>query len=169
MKKTVNANGPDKGSEIIRKLIKGAENACKEYIELSGNPFPGFAPESFVQAGAARALKKLESTWVVLEEPVAKTYKAAQPTRKGPLKSNVATGRYDIVAYWKNGNPRADIEVKSPVNALSKAKYAKDFGRLFQTMRGHKAATFQYGIFLFLTVKKKKNQISIKQKLKSMP
>ena len=138
MKKTVNTNGPDRGNEIIRKLIKGAENACEEYIELSGNPFPGFAPESFVQAGAARALKKLESTWVVLEEPVAETYKAAQPTRKGPLKSNVATGRYDIVAYWKNGNPRAAIEIKSPVNALSKAKYAKDLSSLSMNLCTHR-------------------------------
>ena len=154
MTKTVGTNGPVNGSEIINNLIRGAEGACKEYIGLSGNPFPGSAPESFVQAGAARGLKKLVPTCVVLEEPVARTYKAAQPPKRGPLNKNVARGRYDITVYWKNGNPRAAVEVKSPVNALSKAKYLKDFNRLIQTMRGHKAATFQYGIFLFLTVKK---------------
>lgn len=146
--------GPVNGNEIIAKIIRGAEKACLDYISLSGNPFPGYAPESFIQAGAARELVKFETTWVVLEDSVADAYKAAHYKKKGPSKDSVAKGRYDIVAYWKNGLPRAAIEVKSPVNALAKQKYEKDFNRLIHSMNGHSDASFQYGIFLFLTVKK---------------
>lgn len=148
------ACGPVKGNEIITKIIKGAEKACLDYISLSGNPFPGYAPESFIQAGAARELIKFETTWVVLEDSVANAYKAAHPKKKGRSKDSVAKGRYDIVAYWKNGLPRAAIEIKSPVNALAKQKYEKDFDRLIHSMNGHSDGSFQYGIFLFLTVKK---------------
>jgi hypothetical protein len=95
------ARGPVNGNEIIAKIIKGAEKACLDYINLSGNPFPGYAPESFIQAGAARELIKLETTWVVLEDSVADAYKAAHPKKKGPSKDSVAKGRYDIVTYWK--------------------------------------------------------------------
>jgi hypothetical protein len=148
------AKGPAKGNELIAKLIKGAERACEDYIALSGNPFPGHAPESFIQAGTARELLKVEKTWVVLEDSVADVYKAANTKKKGPAKSKVAKGYYDLVLYWKNGKPRAAIEVKSPVNVLSKQQYEKDFHRLIQSMNGHPESTFQYGIFLFLTVKK---------------
>jgi hypothetical protein len=146
--------GPVKGAEIISKLIAGAEKACIEYLEISGRSSPGYAPESFIQAGAARALSKVGQTLVVLEESVADAYNASQPPAPGRVKSIVSKGRYDIVAYWKNGNPRAAIEVKSPVNALVKQKFTKDFNRLLATMNGHLDASFQYGIFLFLTVKK---------------
>lgn len=147
-------NGPVRGSEIISRLIEGAEKACREYIEISGRPSPGAAPESFIQAGAARALNKVKKTWVVLEESVLDAYSASQPPKRGPKKGIVSKGRYDIVAYWKSKSPRAAIEVKSPLNALVKQKYEKDFNRLIATMRGHPDASFQYGIFLFLTVKK---------------
>lgn len=146
--------GPVKGNQIISKLINGAEKACLEYIEMSGRASPGFAPESFIQAGAARALNRLEGTRVVLEESVAETYNSATPPKPGPTKTAVSKGRYDIVAYWRSGKPRAAIEVKSPVNALVKQKFGKDFNRLIETMSGHPDAKFQYGIFLFLTVKK---------------
>ncbi len=146
--------GPVKGAKIISKLISGAEKACLEYMEISGRFSPGYAPESFIQAGAARALSKVGQTLVVLEESVADAYSASQPPTPGRAKSIVSKGRYDIVAYWKNGNPRAAIEVKSPVNALVKQKFSKDFNRLLATMNGHSDASFQYGIFLFLTVKK---------------
>ncbi len=146
-------NGPVSGSEIISRLIEGAEKACYEYIEISGRPSPGSAPESYIQAGAARALKKVNRTWVVLEESVLETYSGSQPPKRGPKKGIVSKGRYDIVAYWKSKSPRAAIEVKSPLNALVKQKYEKDFNRLIETMRGHPDASFQYGIFLFLTVK----------------
>jgi len=146
--------GPVKGNQIITNLINGAERACLEYIEMSGRQSPGFAPESFIQAGAARELKKLAGTRVVLEESVAETYNAATPPTPGRVNSAVSKGRYDIVAYWKSGKPRAAIEVKSPVNVMAKQKFAKDFNRLVETMNGHPDAKFQYGIFLFLTVKK---------------
>lgn len=146
--------GPVEGSQIIKYLISGAEKACLEYIEMSGRKSPGFAPESFIQGGAARELKKLAGTRVVLEESVAETYSAATPPTPGRTKNAVSKGRYDIVAYWKSGKPRAAIEVKSPVNAMVKQKFTKDFNRLIETMNGHPDAKFQYGIFLFLTVKK---------------
>jgi hypothetical protein len=157
--------GPIKGNQIISNLINGAGKACLEYIEMSGRASPGFAPESFIQAGAARALKKLEGTHVVLEESVAKTYNSATPPKPGPTRSAVSKGRYDIVAYWKSGKPRAAIEVKSPVNALAKQKFDKDFNRLIETMNGHPDAKFQYGIFLFLTVKKGRGSDFAKAKL----
>lgn len=147
------SKGPAKGNQIIFNLISGAEQACREYIEMSDRP-PGFAPESFIQAGAARALKKVKQIKVVLEESVAETFNASRPPTPGRVKNAVSKGRYDIVAYWKNGKPRAAIEVKSPVNAMVKQKFHKDFSRLVATMNGHPDATFQYGIFLFLTVKK---------------
>lgn len=147
------SRGPAKGNQIIFNLISGAEQACREYIEMSDRT-PGFAPESFIQAGAARALKKVKQIRVVLEESVADTFNASRPPTPGRVKNAVSKGRYDIVAYWKNGKPRAAIEVKSPVNAMVKQKFHKDFNRLVATMNGHPDATFQYGIFLFLTVKK---------------
>lgn len=148
------AKGPVNGQQIISKLIKGAEKACLDYIALSGIPYPGHAPESFIQAGAARELLKLEKTSVIVEDSVANAYKAAHPKKKGPVKNNLAKGRYDIVSYWNSGLPRAAVEVKSPVNALSKQRYEKDCIRLIQSMNGHTDTSFQYGIFLFLTVKK---------------
>lgn len=158
------SKGPIKGLEIISSLISGAEKACREYMDLSGRS-PGYAPESFIQAGAARALLKVGQTTVVLEESVADTYSASQPPTRGRVNKAVATGRYDIVAYWQNGNPRAAIEVKSPVNALVKQQYGKDFNRLIATMNGHSDATFQFGIFLFLTVKKGVNNDFSKAKI----
>lgn len=164
MKTEKPTKGPVKGSEIILNLINGAEKACLEYIKMSGRPSPGFAPESFIQAGAARALQKVGQTLVVLEESVADTYNAARPPTPGRVKNSVSKGRYDIVAYWKNGKPRAAIEVKSPINSLIKQKYHKDFNRLLETINGHPDTKFQYGIFLFLTVKKGKKTDYLKAK-----
>lgn len=157
MSSEIATKGPAKGAEMIANLIRGAEKACREYIAMSGLHSPGLAPESFIQAGAARELAKIGQTWVVLEGSVADTFNAARPVTPGRVKAVVSKGRYDIVAYWQSGKPRAAIEVKSPVNAMVRQKFDKDFTRLIETMNGHPDASFQYGIFLFLTVKKSAN------------
>jgi hypothetical protein len=97
------ARGPVNGNEIIAKIIKGAEKACIDYINLSGNPFPGYAPESFIQAGAARELIKLETTWVVLEDSVADAYKAAHPKKKGLFVISCGIQQFHLASAGANG------------------------------------------------------------------
>lgn len=149
--------GPDGGAQLLKHLILGAERSCRTYLNLAGYAFPGYAPESFIQAGAFQQLKGFSTTHAVLEESVLSTIGFADHGRKGPLKKPVRKGRYDIVVYWGRGKPRAAIEVKSPVNALDKRKYVKDFDRLIHTVCGTDGNSIQFTSFLFLTVKKGKN------------
>ena len=146
--------GPDGRAALLKHLILGAEKSCKTYLNLAGYAFPGYAPESFIQAGAFQQLKGFSTTHAVLEESVISTITFADRGRKGPKKTPVRKGRYDIVVYWGGGKPRAAIEVKSPMNAMDKQKYEKDFDRLIHTVRGTVGNTIQFTSFLFLTVKK---------------
>ncbi len=150
-------NGPDRRERLIASLIHGAEKACKDYLKLSGYSSPGHAPESYLQAGAAREIAKLSKTWLVLEENVRSTVIAAGSKRPGPPKKRTKRGRFDLVVYWKNGKPRAAVELKVPVNVLSKQKYVNDFNRLADAMKSHPETSFQFASFLFLTVRQGKN------------
>lgn len=157
MKEKAAKKGPDSGGLLIAKLIRGMEKACQDYLKISGYPSPGHAPESFLQAGAAREIKGLPKTWLVLEENVRATVKAAGSKRLGAPRKGIKRGRFDIVAYWDNTSPRAAVEVKAPVNVLSKQRFSKDFLRLSDAIKSHPETSFQFASFLFLTVRQGKD------------
>ena len=144
------SNGADKGTELLNCLIRSGEKAVADFSELSGGYWFDDAPEYFLTTYLATAVKKLEKTSALLEVNVDETRQEAGAYRQGrPAKNERRNGRFDLVIYWSNGNPRGAIEVKSPLWVVDENKLGPDFERLCKTISANRDSTFQFGAFVY--------------------
>jgi hypothetical protein len=144
------SNGADKGSELLDCLIRGGERAVADFAKLSCGEWFDEAPEYFLTTYLASSLNNLDKTTALLEVPVGKTREEAGAIRRGaPSKNERRNGRFDLVVYWANGNPRGVIEVKSPVHVVDENKLGPDFDRLCTAISVNSESSFQYGAFVY--------------------
>ena len=135
-------------NDVVVAVLEGIEHAHKKYREFSGDDLQ-FAPEYFVTCCIADALHKMEGQkWILLESNVDLVMKYAGATGAGrPKDTTRKDGRTDIVLCYGNGNPRAIIEVKSPIYSMD-AKVIKDIERI-RDMIKNTDSTFQFGMLAF--------------------
>jgi hypothetical protein len=143
-------HGPTKIEKIIDALIMGGEKAVHDFYKCSGGEWFDEAPEYLLTSYAVMSIKNVEKTHALLEVSVDLTRKQAGATRRGrPASAERRNGRFDIVLYWANGNPRGVVEVKSPISINSKTHFHSDFTRICKTINANCDSSFQFGIFLF--------------------
>lgn len=143
-------HGPTKASEIIDALINGGERAVNDFFEVSGGEWFDEAPEYLLTTYVAMSIKNVDKAYALVEVPVDQTRKEAGASRPGrPAYDERRNGRFDVVVYWDNGNPRGMIEVKSPLYIDDRTKVNPDFIRICKTLKAHPDSTFQFGTFLF--------------------
>lgn len=144
------SNGADKGTELLHCLIHGGERAVADFMKLSGGEWFNEAPEYFLTTYLAMSVQKLEKTYALLEVHVGTTRKEAGASRLGrPANKERRNGRFDIVIYWANGNPRGAIEVKSPLHIVADNKLRPDFDRLCTSLSANSDSSFQFGAFVY--------------------
>lgn len=144
------SNGADKGTNLLDCLIRGGERAVRDFAALSGGEWFDEAPEYFLTTYLASSVQKLEKTNALLEVHVGETRKEARVYRRGrPANDERRNGRFDLVLYWANGNPRGLVEVKSPLWVVDENKLGPDFGRLCKTISSSRKSSFQFAAFIY--------------------
>jgi len=144
------ADGANRGVELISIMVNAGERAVRDFNKLSGGEWFDESPEYFLTTYAASALKALGKTFALLEVSVDGTRQEAGAIRRGrPADDERRKGRFDIVTYWANGNPRGAIEIKSPMWSADKKRLHPDFSELCKALAADPTSTFQFGAFLF--------------------
>ncbi len=144
------ANGVEPAADLINALIRGGEAAFESFRRLSGGYWLNHAPEYFLTSYAAAAIGDTQKTTAGIEVSVAATRAQALAVPRGrPHGEDRRTGRYDIVLYWANGNPRAGVEVKSRLWWADPVRLRSDFVRLCKTLAARPDSTFQFCVFLY--------------------
>ena len=143
-------NGANRGGELISILVTAGEKAVRDFNKLSEGEWFDESPEYFLTTYAASALKSIDKTSALLEVSVDRTRQEAGAIRRGrPAEDERRNGRFDIVTYWANGNPRGAIEIKSPIWSAVKNLLQPDFTELCKALVANSTSTLQFGAFLF--------------------
>lgn len=142
--------GPISGLELVEAMIRSGEQAVKDFSSISGGEWFDAAPEYFLTTYIARSVGNQGNAYALLEASVDETRKEADASRSGrAAKHERRNGRFDVVLYWKNGYPRAAVEIKSPVWTATEAQIFPDIDRLCSSLVANKDSSFQFGAFLF--------------------
>jgi len=142
--------GPDSGKDLFNAMIRGGEKAVTAFRSLSGGEWFDEAPEYFLTTHIASSISIFDSSYVLLEVSVDRTRKEAGAFRRGrPAVHERRNGRFDVVIYWSNDNPRGAVEVKSPVWSATENQIQPDIDELCAALKANKDSTFQFCSFLY--------------------
>jgi len=131
-------------------MIRSGEKAAAHFCQISGGEWFDEAPEYFLSTYVARSAGNHENTFALLEVQVDQTRKEAGASRRGRAANHERrNGRFDVVLYWANGNPRAAVEIKSPIWDVTEQQIRPDIDRLCSALLANSSSTFQFGVFLF--------------------
>lgn len=99
---------------ILQAINKGMIEACDRHHRMTGGAWLWAAPEYLSTVHIAEEISALDEGHLVeLEVDVKALTHQAGPRLRGRKPAAVREGgRVDIALYWKNGSPRAIIEVK---------------------------------------------------------
>lgn len=139
-------------AKIISAIINGIERAQLFYEHCSGGCWLWEAPEYLMNINIAQELTAIDGAkYVTLESNVYQTLQASQNRLFGaPKKKLRHRGRFDLVFWWGNGNPRCAIEIKNQVSSYS--QILKDIDRLESLIdRNKDNSSFQFGAMAFYT------------------
>ncbi len=93
-------------------LMEAAKGTFLDYERLTGGWWLMHGPESFLQNGMALRLKKRDGISVYPECSPARVKLDHNVVKVGrPPKTNQQQ-RFDLVTWWRNGSPRAIVEIK---------------------------------------------------------
>ena len=140
--------GPVPMEAVINKTLSGIAKAQRDYNAWSGL-WLWEAPEYMLTTYIAKELWTIPgSKYLTLEPKVRRTLKNAGGVGRGRTpKFARLDGRFDIVLWWKNGTPRAVIEVKKEIGYPYKIK--KDIERISTMLRTRNS--LRYGLIAFYT------------------
>lgn len=143
--------GPASWNELVDAMIKSGEKAVRDFRLISGGEWFDEAPEYFLSTYIARSVGNYKKkTFALLEVSVKETRKYAGASGDEREEAHERrNGRFDVVLYWANGNPRAVLEIKSPVWSATEQKIYPDIDRLGATLMANSNSTLQFGVFLF--------------------
>jgi len=152
--------------EVADAAISGIEKAYKFHDELSGGEPFSIAPEYLVTCHIAQSIYKLDgSLCLLLEHAISDIIECSGAKCCGKYADDLRkNGRSDIVLYWKKGDPRAIIEVKSPV--VGTYEYSKDLYRIAEILKlNKKDHTLQFCTFAYYLGKAKNNLADANDKI----
>jgi hypothetical protein len=157
--------GPLSTEDIVTASLKGVVVAQKTYEEWSGE-WLWKAPEYLTTVFVAQKLAKLSAPkYITLENSVGKAIEGAGAKGRGKFHSKMReNGRFDILLWWKNGTPRAPIEVKCQVLKFDKIR--TDVERISEVINRNKSkSTIAFGVVAFYSSCGKDHTFSAKEKL----
>lgn len=139
-------------NHIVDYVTSGVKKATKEHIKLTNKYHElSWGPEYFLTVSIVNELKKLDTSFIYLEEVMSESQDPPKgkraPVGWGPRK------RYDIVVRKSDGFPYAAIEVKHRVYSISD-RVVEDFKRISYAVNSKEDedSVFKMGIFAFHTV-----------------
>lgn len=134
-------------------MIEGVEKAHEFYETSSGGGWLWKGPEYLISVFVSQSIMNIEGAtrYCTLESNVYKTLKEAQAITLGaPNKKLRHKGRFDLVLWRANGEPRGAIEIKNQVYSYS--VISKDVERLVSVIERNSAnSTFQFGALVYYT------------------
>ena len=139
--------------DIIDASFKGVAKAFRNYYKWSGGYWLSYAPESYMQVEIACALSKT-CPFVTLEDNVRDILTDSSAEKRGYQPRGNASGRVDIIVWWKNKTPRVLIEVKK---GWGNDIINSDAERLRQLL--NRGGSQQHGIIIVYTDAKKEETI----------
>lgn len=149
-----------KREETAKTIIKGIKSAQREYEKMSEYWLEEGA-EYLITVSVARALWKKFGDGTVMVEGSSDEMRKDAGAKKGRPPKSVKGKRYDIVLYFKNGDPRAVIEIKGRED--SRAGLLKDVKRIMDAL---KASKVRFGAVGFYYSAEDGDQKSAKDKIK---
>ena len=133
---------------IISKTLDGFRTAHSEYHQWSNGWWIVDGPEYFITTSIARKIAGIRDyqLWVTMEHSIRNTLEEAGGLKRGrPSSRHQLSGRFDIVVWQKNDQPRCAIEVKNRVTGFSDLR--SDVERLSEGLL--QKNTFQCGLVAF--------------------
>ncbi len=100
-----------KREETAKTIIKGIKSAQREYEKMS-KCWLDHGAEYLITVSVARTLWEKFGDGTVMVEGSSDEMRKDAGAKKGRPPKSVKGKRYDIVLYFKNGDPRAVIEIK---------------------------------------------------------
>ncbi|TAN53806.1 MAG: hypothetical protein EPN26_06625 [Rhodospirillales bacterium] len=144
---------------IMDTILSGARSAFETYQDLSGGHWVGNAPESFLQACIALAFKDLKDQddrlYVTLEASTKRILADVDMKIDRRTVKMSDRERFDMLLWYKGGQPRAIIETKKAWNADS---CNRDAERIRQWIRA-KSNPINSGYVVGYTVAKGKTAV----------
>jgi hypothetical protein len=132
-------------------LLAGGQTAFETFHRVSGGCWLDGAPEYYLTSHIASAVDASFDGRVWLEASVKETRQLAGERRGCPSDKERRNGRFDIVCYWpgEEWQPRALIEVKSPLHAADSLKVVPDIERLCRTLTAKPDSPIEFGAFIY--------------------
>lgn len=149
-----------KREETAKTIIKGIKSAHREYEKISDCWLEEGA-EYLITVGVAKALWKKFSGHTVVVEGNSDEMREEVGAKRGRTPKSVKNKRYDIILYFKNGGPRAVIEIKGRKD--SRAGLLKDVERIMDAL---KASKVRFGAVGFYYSAEKGEQKLAEEKIK---
>ncbi len=139
--------------QVFASVLHGIEQASESFCKISGWESLWYAPEYFLTCAIASALAESGSGETTIEDGVRQTMKIAGANGPGKPRNGLRKGgRFDLVLWWKQGTPRAVIEVKHPLYSPSKV-FEDDIIRIRDVLDASlkTGGSFQFGGLSFWT------------------
>ena len=136
-------------SDVVAACIHGIELAQEKYLEWSGE-WLWRAPEYYTTVSIVQEIdKQTGSKFITLENNAKSALDEAGAKGPGKLHSAIrGNGRVDILLWWKNGKPRAPLEVKRQVLKLRTIK--SDLTRISEMINHrNKDSSLEFGAVAF--------------------
>lgn len=139
--------------QVFGSVLRGVEQASESFCKISGWESLWYAPEYFLTCAIARELAESGSGETTIEDGVRETMEIAGANGPGKPRNGLRKGgRFDLVLWWKQGTPRAVIEVKHPLYSPSKV-FEEDIVRIRDVLEASlkTGGSFQFGGLAFWT------------------
>ena len=138
--------------KITDAIIDGIETAHEQYEEWSGGDWLTLAPEYLITSYIAEKIGDIEGAkYITLESGVKRTMSDAGALSRGRLSNKTRpNGRFDILLWKGNEEPRAIVEVKNAVYTYRKIK--ADIQRTCEVLsKNSTKSSLQFGVIAFCT------------------
>ena len=145
-------NGPISIDDIVGRVLDGTRKAQRDYQVWADGAWLSDAPEYLMTTCIAQKVAAIpRAAWsITLETNVRQAMRDAGT--RGRLRRDLRPqGRFDILLWWGNGEPRAVIEVKHRVWGFGAVR--DDLSRLCGAVRNRRNNTFQCGILAFAVLR----------------
>jgi hypothetical protein len=141
--------------QITKSILKGIEQAQKDYADFSGGFWLWRAPEYFtvtyIAQQMAKDLGKGSPWYLTMENGAKQAMTDAGAIGRGKLHSKLrSNGRFDLLLWWGSDEPRAPIEVKKQVTQFQ--HIAADIERIDRVIHRKKDhSKIQFSVMAFYT------------------
>ena len=138
--------------EVVKNIHRGIAKAQRDYESWTGGAWLSNAPEYILTTYIAKEVSlvaKRCTFYIDVEPSVRVSVDDAGGVGRGRIGDRLRLyGKFDLLIYWANGNPRTIVEVKNKVTTF--AALEADLDRVISVLR-RESTTFRCGVLAFYT------------------